>query len=76
VGWSTITYKTDAACVDYVYTIDRANKRMIGTRTKKPNVGDECSIAEARPMSLSVSNGYEVWRRLGEEERATVLPYL
>jgi hypothetical protein len=73
---SAITYKTDAGCTNYVYTIDRANKRVIGTRTKKPNAGEQCSIVEARPLSLTLSDGFEVSRRLGQEAMAVIYPFL
>src|SRR5262245_44704341 len=34
---STINFLEDRHCVHYVYTIDRASKRVIGTRASKPN---------------------------------------
>jgi hypothetical protein len=71
---TTILFHDDFSCTEYVYTIDRANKRLIGTRTKKPNVSG-CEMIEDRPLTLSLVNGFDVWSRLNQEASAKILPF-
>lgn len=72
---STILYRDDARCAQYVYTFDRANKRVIGTRTKKQNVSG-CESIDSKPLTLSLVNGFDVWQRLNNEARARVSPFM
>ena len=43
---------TSATCVDYTYMINRANERVIGTRTTK-STADICSAASPQPIHLA-----------------------
>lgn len=72
---TTVLFREDALCVQYIYTIDRANKRVVGTRTKKPNVNG-CEIFENKPLTLSLVNGFDVWWRLNQEAVARVSPFM
>lgn len=72
---TTVHFREDATCVQYVYTIDRADKRVFGTRTKKPNVSG-CDVFENKSMSLSLVNGFDVWWRLNQEAVAKVVPFM
>lgn len=72
---TTVHFREDAICVQYIYTIDRANKRVIGTRTTKPNVTG-CEIFENKPLTLSLVNGFDVWWRLNQEAVAKVSPFM
>ena len=65
----------DDRCVEYVYTIDRANKRLIGTRTKKPNVSG-CGLIEDRPLlHYPLSTASMFGRRLNQEAWAKVTAF-
>jgi hypothetical protein len=71
---TTILFHEDSRCVEHVYTIDRANKRLIGTRTKKPNVSG-CELLDDGTISLSLVDGFDVWSRLNQEAWAKVRPF-
>jgi hypothetical protein len=72
---TTILFLEDPLCVRYVYTIDRTNKRVFGSRTKKPNVAG-CELVDAKPLTLSLVNGFDVWWRLNQEAFARVSPFM
>lgn len=72
---TTLIFREDAPCLQYVYTIDRTSKRLVGTRTKKPNVPG-CEIFEDRPLSLSLVNGFDIWWKLHQEATARVTPFM
>jgi hypothetical protein len=73
---TTILYEEDALCVSYLYTIDRANKRVVGTRKSKQNVAG-CEDFEKTPnLSLSLVNGFDIWWRLNTEAVARVVPFM
>lgn len=75
--WSntTILFTEDAMCVQYVYSIDRVNKRVVGTRTKKQNVAG-CEIFQSTPLTLSLVDGFAVWMRVNQEAVAKVSPFM
>jgi len=72
---TALLFHDDAQCVQYVYTIDRTHKRVLGTRTSKPNVSG-CSIFENKSLTLSLTNGFDVWWRLNQEAVARVTPFM
>lgn len=72
---TTLVFREDAACVLYLYTIDRTTKRLVGTRSKKPNV-QGCETFEDRSLSLSLVNGFDIWLKLNQESGAKVLPFM
>jgi len=72
---TTLIFREDANCVQYVYTIDRTSQRVVGTRTKKPNVSG-CESIQERPLSLSLVNGFDVWWKLHQEQASRVLPFM
>lgn len=73
---STILFQTATPCVEYVYTIDRANKRAIGTRTTKANPTEDCSLVENRRLSLTLSDGFEVWSKINQEVERKIVPFM
>jgi hypothetical protein len=72
---TTIHVRTDTSCVEYVYTIDRANKRVLGTRSKKQGV-TSCDLIDSKPLTLTLANGFDVWHKLNKEAEATYSPYM
>ncbi len=73
---TTILFRTDNECVEYIYTIDRSNKRLVGTRTKKASIGSDCTMVEDRPLRLSLVDGFGVWSNLNEEVEAKYHPFM
>ena len=72
---TTILFTEDAMCAQYVYSIDRTNKRVVGTRTKKQNVAG-CEIFRSAPLTLSLVDGFTVWQRVNGEAVAKVYPFM
>ncbi|MBR1267032.1 hypothetical protein JQ629_05855 [Bradyrhizobium sp. AUGA SZCCT0222] len=73
---TTILFRTDTECVEYVYTIDRANKRLLGTRTKKPKAGAECSAVEDKALRLAFVDGFDVWKTVNQEAESKIAPIM
>jgi hypothetical protein len=69
---ATILFLEDALCVQYVYTIDRTNKRVFGTRTKKPDQRG-CELVDGKPLTLTFVNGFDVWH---QQIIARVMPFM
>jgi hypothetical protein len=72
---TTIHIRTDATCVEYIYTIDRANKRVLGTRSKKQGVTG-CDVFDSKPLTLTLANGFDVWWKLNQEAIAKYSPFM
>jgi hypothetical protein len=60
---NTITFTLGSRCVEYIYTIDRRNERVIGTR-KTLSTSGECLPLSDKPIKLSLSDGFKVWQQL------------
>jgi len=73
---TTILFRTDTECVEYVYTIDRPNKRLFGTRTKKPNTGAECSDVDNKAIRLTLVDGFIVWKTVNQEAESKIAPFM
>jgi len=73
---TTILFRTDNECVEYVYTIDRLNKRLFGTRTKKRDASADCSGLEDKALQLTLVDGFEVWRSLNQEAESKIAPVM
>jgi hypothetical protein len=73
---TTILFRTSTDCVEFVYTIDRTNKRLFGTRTKKANTGTDCTMIEDKPLTLTLVNGFDVWNKMNQEVEATYHPFM
>jgi len=73
---STLLFQTATPCIEYVYTIDRANKRAVGTRTTKANPTEDCSLVENRRLSLTLSDGFEVWSKVNQEVERKIVPFM
>jgi hypothetical protein len=73
---TTILFRTATDCVEYVYTVDRSNKRLVGTRTKKANTGTDCTMIEDKPLRLTLVDGFDVWKGLNQEVEATYFPFM
>jgi hypothetical protein len=68
---------TPPLCVDYVYTISRANLRTIGTRTPKADANAHCKeMLEQRDMKLTLVDGFTVWQQLQADARAVFMPFV
>jgi hypothetical protein len=64
-------------CVEYVYTLNRANSRAFGTRKPKPNADQICrDLTEQRDFRLTLSDGFEVGRKLDQEAAARTMPFV
>ena len=73
---TTIIFRTATDCVEYIYTVDRANKRLFGTRTKKPNTGTDCTMIEDKPLRLTLVDGFDVWKNINQEVEAKYFPFM
>ena len=73
---TTILFRTDTDCVEYVYTVDRSNKRLFGTRTKKTNTGSDCTMVEDKPLRLTLVDGFDVWKNINQEVEAKYVPFV
>jgi hypothetical protein len=73
---TTILFRTATDCVEYVYTVDRSNKRLVGTRTKKATFGTDCTLIEDKPLRLALVDGYDVWNKLSQEVEAKYHPFM
>ncbi|MEH2498969.1 hypothetical protein V1294_005448 [Bradyrhizobium sp. AZCC 1678] len=73
---TTILFRTDTDCVEYVYTVDRSNKRLVGTRTKKTNTGSDCTMVEDKPLRLTLVDGFDVWKNINQEVEAKYVPFV
>ncbi|MDF2995828.1 MAG: hypothetical protein K0R27_1465 [Xanthobacteraceae bacterium] len=63
-------------CVDYVYSISRATQTLAGVRTKKPDArADTCSWMDKAPLKLSLTNGFDVWKRLADTAWSETQPF-
>jgi hypothetical protein len=71
-----LTFRNSTLCVEYVYTIDRANRRAIGTRTKSAKPGNSCDAVTPGPIQLSLTDGIVVTNRLSIEAWAKVSPFM
>lgn len=71
---TTILFRTDTDCVEYVYTVDRSNRRLVGTRTKKANTGPDCTMVEDKPLRLTLVDGFDVWKNINKEVEAKHVP--
>lgn len=75
---TTIIYKTEADCVSYVYTINRASKRVNGRRLRKPASevsAADCSAVVADELLMTLSNGQDVYFELEEEVMREAIQY-
>jgi hypothetical protein len=67
---------TSSNCVDYTYTINRVNQRVIGTRTTKKTKEDGClADISTKPINLTLTDGFKVYWQLHEEAQAKVFPF-
>jgi hypothetical protein len=58
---ATLEFVTDAACVSYVYVINRSTERLTGRRVKKTTTEEMCRDIELEPeLRLSFVNGLTV----------------
>lgn len=73
---TTILFRTSTDCVEFVYTVDRSNKRLFGTRTKKANTGTDCTMIEDKPLTLTLVDGFDVWNKMNKEVEATYHPFM
>jgi hypothetical protein len=64
-------------CVDYVYTINRANQRAFGTRKPKNETDSQCQqFLEQREFKLTLVDGFTVWQQLNSEASNRVMPFV
>jgi hypothetical protein len=78
VRWTadTIIFTTASAmCVDYTYTISRANQRVVGTRSPKKNRDSLCTTG-AETLQLSLTDGFKVTQQLESEASARTQPFM
>jgi hypothetical protein len=77
--WSddaVVVSNSSAVCADYIYTISRANQRMVGTRSPKKRSDDRCSLASANTIQMTLGNGFDVALRMEREAASKVDPFL
>jgi len=66
---------TSSDCVDYTYTINRVNERVIATRTTKKTQSDGCLVdISPKPINLTLTDGFKVYWQLYEEGQTKVFP--
>lgn len=66
---------SSALCVDYTYTISRANQRVVGTRTRKKNPGPSC-FSGSETLQLSLVDGFKVTQQLEKEASSNTQPFM
>lgn len=68
---SFITFKTDALCANYIYTLSRDTQQLTGIRKRNPeSKGVElCSSLGDSDLQLAFVNGAEVWQKEEGEAR-------
>lgn len=81
VKWddSTLIFKSDHRCLEYIYTISRANERVIGTRINKRQTDQEiaeCLAFNNRPLHLTLKDGGVVTRGIINEEWNKMSTYI
>jgi hypothetical protein len=70
-----VVFQSEAHCVRYVYTISRANRRLVGTRTTKEPRPEGCGGVDAAPLQMAMADGFTLWLRLRDEAGAKVWPF-
>ena len=74
---NTVVYMDKTSvCVEYVYTINRDSRRVIGSRAPKKDADDLCELLEQQEIKLTLVDGYQVWRELERLATARVLPFM
>jgi hypothetical protein len=73
----TVVLTTSSAlCVDYTYTISRAEERVVGRRTPKRNVDSMCDVGTKDILELSLGDGSKVTLALQQEARVRTRPFM
>jgi hypothetical protein len=67
---------SSALCVDYTYTISRAEERVVGRRTPKRNVDSMCDVGTKEILELSLVDGSKVTSALQQEARVRTRPFM